>query len=76
MYRQLQRLIQGRTSVQTATEIDTREDKCTLYRQLQSLIQERTIVQTATEIDTGEDNCAGSCRELILERTSVLSYRD
>jgi hypothetical protein len=60
VYRQLQRLIQERTNVQTATEIDTGEDKCS---QLQRLIQERTRVQTATEIDTEGDKCTDSYRD-------------
>ncbi len=72
MYRQLQRLIQERTCIQKATEIHTGEDKCTL---LQRLIQERTSVQTATEKDAREDNSADSYRDLILESTSVNSYR-
>ncbi len=59
MYRQLQRLIQERTSVLN-------------YREL---IQENTRVQTAKEIDIGEDNFADSYRDLILEMTSVNSYR-
>ncbi len=79
-------MILGRVSVKTATEIDTREDKCTdsyrdlyrrgqVYRQLQRLMQERTRVQTATEINTGGGKCTDSYRDLILERTSVHSYR-
>jgi hypothetical protein len=59
VYRQLQRLIQERTSVLN-------------YREL---IQENTRVQTAKEIDIGEDNFADSYRDLILEMTSVNSYR-
>ncbi len=64
-------MIRERTSVQTTTEIDTREDKCTdsyrdlymrgqVYRRLLRLILERTSVHTATEIDIREDNCTDS----------------
>ncbi len=48
MYRQLQRLMQEMTRVQTATEIDAGEDK---------------RVQTATEIDAGEENSTDSYRD-------------
>jgi hypothetical protein len=61
VYRQLQRLIQEWTRVQTAKKIDTRESKST---------------DTYIGIDTGEDNSADSYRNLILERISVNSYRD
>ncbi len=47
MYRQLQRLIQKGTSVQTATEIYAGEER----------------IQIATVIDTGDDICTDSYRD-------------
>ncbi len=61
MYRQLQRLIQERTRVQTATEIDTGEDNCA--GSCRELILERATVQTAKEIDTREGKCTDNYRD-------------